>query len=215
MSTSETVELLNTQEFKLAASGAGVIVCQQRSKHSFRALLSTRAKSVGLGLGITGGGFVEINDIFAKQPGYVIETVVEAWREATEENDGFAELFPLDDFLDRAQSIATMHARTSDVNGVHGTNFYALTVTDEEWERAAALKPGPERHGPLMEVWVEFTDKVIHRCQPEVGITLRMDDGKECQSGFYHLHEKRALAHIAWHVQQGLLWAPPAERKSL
>ena len=204
-------ETLNTQEFKLAASGAGIIVCQRRSTHSFRALLSTRAASVGLGLGITGGGFVEIAEIFSQKHGYIIDTAEEAWREATEENVDFEKLFPLDEYLERVQSVSTMHVRVNDVNGVHGTNFYALTVTDEEWEKALALPPGDERFGPLMEIWVDFTDKVVHRNRPEEAITLYMDDGKEVESGFYHQHELRALGHIAWHIQQGYLWAPPKE----
>jgi hypothetical protein len=57
---------LNTQEYKLAATGAGVIVCQQLDRYRFRALLSMRDASVGKGIGITGGGFVENGDIFTR-----------------------------------------------------------------------------------------------------------------------------------------------------
>ncbi len=199
---------LNTQRYKLAGTGAGVIICQQRSHHSFRALLSMRALSVGVGYGITGGGFVENQAIMLEKPGFVIETAEEAWRESKEENVGFDELFPLEAFLERAQSIATLHVRVDDDSGVHGTNYYALTVTDEEWERAAALASGPERDGLLIEVWLCFERTVLHRRDAEKNIQLTLPDGRVAHGGFYHQHELRALGQIAWHVQQGLLWPP-------
>lgn len=203
---------LNTQRYKLAGTGAGVIICQQRSQHSFRALLSMRALSVGVGYGITGGGFVENQAIMLEKPGFVIETAEEAWRESKEENVGFDELFPLEAFLERAQSIATLHVRIDDDSGVHGTNYYALTVTDEEWERAAALASGPERDGLLIEVWICFERTVLHRRDAEKNIQLTLPDGRVAHGGFYHQHELRALGQIAWHVQQNLLW-PPLERR--
>lgn len=202
----EPQEGRNTQKYKLAATGAGVIICQRRSDHSFRALLSMRALSVGVGYGITGGGFVENEDIMLEEFGFVVETAKEAWRESHEENIGFDTLFPFEEFLERAQSIATLHVRTDDEGGVHGANYYALTVSDEEWEKAAVLEPGPERNGPLIEVWVCFEQTVLHRRDAEKHIQLMLPDGRVAQGGFYHRHELRALGQIAWHVQQGLLW---------
>lgn len=202
--------LLNTQRYKLAATGAGVILCQQRSQHSFRALLSMRTLSVGVGYGITGGGFVENGSIFAQPRGFVIQTAEEAWRESTEENLGFAELFPLEEFLERAQLVSALHVRIDDENGVHGCNYFALTVTDEEWEQAALLAPGPERDGPLIEMWVCFEDVVLHRSEAEIQIRLLLPDGREAHGGFYHQHELRALGQIAWHVQKSRLWQPTA-----
>jgi hypothetical protein len=196
------------EKYAYAANGAGIIVCQQRSKHSFRALLSNRMPVVGMGLGITGGGFVEVAKMLKRPVGTIAETVLDARRESHEENKGFYRLFTIDMILERAQPIASLLVRTGDINKVHATNYYALTVTDKEWDRVAALPPGPERHGPLFEVWVDFTDKVIRRREPEVGLTLMLDDGKICEGGFYHKHELRALGMIAWHIQQGRLWAP-------
>ena len=196
--------------YMYAANGAGIIVCQMRSKHSFRALLSNRMPSVGMGLGITGGGYVEIKTVFAKPVGTIAETALDAQRETWEENLGFEALFSEEELLERAQPIASLLVRTNDINKVHSTNYYALAVTDEEWDRVATLPPGPERHGPLFEVWVDFTDQVIHRTTPEVALTLMLDDGKVCEGGFYHKHELRALGMIAWHIQQGYLWSPPA-----
>jgi hypothetical protein len=167
--------------------------------------LSIRAASVGPGLGITGGGFVEIGDIFAKPVGYLIETAAEAWRETKEENKNFERVFPLRTFLERAQSIATMHIRVNDGNGVHGTNFFALTVTDAEWDAVAALEPGEERDGSLKEIWCN-TIGPVSRLNPEECINLSLPDGSVCPYDFYHKHERRAFGHIAWHVQHGRLW---------
>jgi hypothetical protein len=198
------------KKYAYAANGAGIIVCQQRSRNTFRALLSNRMPVVGMGLGITGGGFVEVAEMLGKPVGTIAETALDARRESHEENIGFYDVFDEQELLERAQPIASLLVRTDDINKVHATNYYALSVTHDEWERVAALPPGPERHGPLFEVWVDFTDKVIRRLEPEVGLTLMLDDGKICEGGFYHQHELRALGMIAWHIQTGRLWAPPA-----
>lgn len=206
---SEVQASATEETYMYAANGAGIIVCQQRSKHSFRALLSNRMPSVGMGLGITGGGYVDIVNVFEKPVGSIAETALDAQRESYEENLGFEQLFTEEELLCRAQPVASLLVRTADINKVHATNYYALAVTEEEWDKVAALPPGPERHGPLFEVWVDFTDQVIHRVTPEDGLTLRLDDGKICEGGFYHKHELRALGMIAWHIQQGYLWGSP------
>jgi hypothetical protein len=200
---------LNTQKYKLAATGAGVIICQQMNHCAFRALLAMRSSTVGSGFGITGGGFVENGEIFLKQkPGFIIETAAEAWRETNEENPGFEEIIPLDNFLNRVQSISTLHVRVDDENGVHGTNFYAITVTDAEWEAIAALGGSDEREGALIEAWCEFYGLTLRRQDPETGIRLADPNGAYLRGEFYHKHELRALGQIAWHVQHGRLWQP-------
>ncbi len=207
---------LNTQKYKLAGTGAGVIICQQMSPNAFRALLSMRSSTVGLGLGITGGGFVENGAIFLKRkPGYIIETAAEAWRETREENRGFGKVIPRKKFIERGQPISSLHVRVDDENGVHGTNFFALTVNDDEWSAIAMLKGSRERKGPLLEVLVDFQSATLERLKPEKKIRLWNPDGKLLRGAFYHKHELRALGQIAWHVQQGLLWAPPAQRSLL
>jgi hypothetical protein len=201
---------LNTQLYKLAGTGAGVIVCQKKSRNGFRSLLSMRTSLVGIGLGITGGGFVENGAIFLyEKPGYIIETAAEAWRETREENPGFEEIVPLNEFVDRAQSISTLHVRVDDENGVHSANFYALTVTDDEWNAIALLKGNDERDGMLIEVWCEFYGRTLYRQNAGASVRLATADGLTLKSDFYHKHELLALGQIAWHVQQGFLWDPP------
>jgi hypothetical protein len=203
-----SVEPPNTQKYRLAATGAGMIVCQERSRHTFRALLAMRARVVGVGYGITGGGFVEQADIFSKPFGFVRLTAEEAWRETVEENPGFESIISLEDFLERAQSISSLHVRVNDDCGIHGANYYALTVTDEEWDLIAVLPASAERDGQLIEVYVDFTNKVLHRHDSEKHITLMLPDGRAACGGFYHKHEMHSLGQIAWHIQQGFLWKP-------
>lgn len=198
----------NTKKYRLAANGAGIVVCQQRSTHSFRALLSMRSRVVGVGYGITGGGFVELKDIFKQPVGYVTQTAEEAYRESFEENLGFKELISLEDFLERAQSISTFHVRVNDLSCIHGTNYYALTVTDEEWDLIAALPGSNEREGALIEVWGDFIDTVLHRNNAHEQLSLLLPDGRPAYGGFYHKHEELVFGQIAWHVQQGYLWKP-------
>ena len=208
MSETQTAKPLNTQLYKLAATGAGVIVCQPISPTSFRSLLSRRAAQVGSGFGITGGGFVENGAIYAKSPGFMVETVAEAWRETVEENPGFEIVFPLDVFIERAQSIATLHVRVDDENGVHGTNYFVLTVTDIEWNRVAQLRAGEEREGELLEVVCNFDSMPFLRVDAQRHISLYEKlSGPLSFDAFFHQHEVRALAQIAWHVQKGRLWS--------
>ena len=198
----------NTTKYRLTANGAGIVVCQQRSKHSFRVVLSMRSRLVGVGYGITGGGFVELQNIFEQPVGYVTQTAEEAYRESFEENLGFKAIISLEDFLERAQSICTLHVRVDDLSGTHGTNYYALTVTDEEWDLIAALPGSNERDGPLIEVWGDFTDKVLHRNNAHEQLSLLLPDGRPAYGGFYHKHEEHVFGQIAWHIQQGYLWKP-------
>ena len=208
MSETQTAKPLNTQLYKLAATGAGVIVCQPISPTSFRSLLSRRAAQVGSGFGITGGGFVENGAIYAKSPGFMVETAAEAWRETVEENPGFEMIIPLNEFIERAQSIATLHVRVDDENGVHGTNYFALTVTDIEWNLVAQLRAGVERQGELIEVICSFDLAPFLRVDAQRHISLYEKlSGPLSFDAFFHQHEVPALAQIAWHLQKGRLWS--------
>jgi hypothetical protein len=137
----------------------------------------------------------------------VVETAAEAWRETVEENPGFEDIFDLNHFIRRAQSIASFHVRVDDVNGVHGTNYYALHVTDAEWNAIAQLPPSAERTGSLLTVICESGTVPVHRIAPSVGLTFQHESGELCIPRFYHGHELRALGMIAWHIAHGRLWS--------
>jgi hypothetical protein len=136
----------------------------------------------------------------------IVETIDEAWRENTEENEGFEKLFPLDLFRARAQCVASLHVNTGDESVVHGTNFYAVAVTNAEWEEASRLAGSEERSGSLRQVVMKIATPVLLRTEPEVGIQLSVDGADVPRSAFYHQHEYRAIAMIAWHHQNGKLW---------
>ena len=201
----------NQIPFRRVASGVGVIICQQLSRHSFRTLLARRPESFGLGLGVTGGGFVDNDRLYFEHlPGTVVDTATETWRKAVEKNPGFEEIFSLEHFLERLHPIVAQHVRVDDENEIHATTFYALTVTDKEWSRVLELPSTDTRFGEPFEITVTFTDKVLKRTgNPENTLALYMPDGREPKdSGFHYRHELVALGQIAWHVQEGLLWPP-------
>ena len=196
---------LNTQRYKLAATGAGVILYRVVDDATIELLLSVRSAVVGEGYGITGGGFVENGDIAKLPKRSIIETIDEAWREAMEENRLFDLLFPLNLFRERAQCVASLHVNTGDESVVHGTNFYAVAVTDAEWEKASRLSGSDERSGALRRVVMKITAPSLSRTEPEIGIQMSFN-GEDISAAFYHHHEVRAIAMIAWHLQNGKLW---------
>ncbi len=199
-------------QWKLAASGAGVIICQPIDTY-LRVLLSMRAKNVGYGHGITGGGFVECGDIDQMPIGTVVQTADEAYREAHEENAGFETVISKDSFLERAQPVSLIHARVHDENRVHTANMFALRVSGSEWNQFASLRPGvdaagtEEREGGLMEYIIRWGETVIDRRNPEDYVTIANRAGRQLRmNNFFHPHEFHAIAAIAWHQQNGKLW---------
>jgi hypothetical protein len=205
--------LLNPLHWKLAASGAGVIVYQVLAANCLRVLLSRRASNVGVGLGITGGGFVECLAIDKSPVGTVVQTSDEAHREGREENAGFETVVSEDEFLERAQPIATLHVRTADENRVHGVTMFALRARDDaEWNAFAALPPGVDEHGrlerdgELLSYTLEWYP-VISRREPELSIMLTSTDGVMAEAeDFFHRHEFHAIASIAWYAHNNKLW---------
>ncbi|MEK7639273.1 MAG: hypothetical protein AAB388_03890 [Patescibacteria group bacterium] len=198
---------LNRQDQKLAASGAGVIVFNQKDDY-IKVLLARRSKKVGAGLGITGGGFAQCDEIDQQPVGTIIYTADEAYRETCEENAGFAEIISADDFLERAQPVTLIHVRVADDNRVHVASFFALRVTDIEWDAMKQLRPGgdDERAGPLLESLVRW-DQNITRRQPERYVSIELVTGEVVgMADFWHKHEVRAIASIAWHAQHKRLW---------
>ena len=202
----------NQQQWKMAASGSGVIVCR-RIEGGLEVLLSMRAKIVGEGLGITGGGFVKCDALLGKPIGTVIQTADEAFGEACEENGGFETVISKDSFLERAQSVSQIHARIDDLNEVHVANMYALRAeSTAEWNQFKALPPGiedggkSERSGPLLSRVVRWWSPIDRR-EPERYVTITNAEGRQSLiSDFYHPHEFHAIAAIAWHEQNGKLW---------
>lgn len=202
----------NQQQWKMAASGAGVIVCR-RIEAGLEVLLSMRAKIVGEGLGITGGGFVKCDALLEKPIGTVIQTADEAFGEACEENGGFENVISKDAFLERAQPVSLIHARIDDPNEVHVAAMYALrAVSTAEWNQFKALPPGiedggkSERIGPLLPRVVRWSSPIDRR-EPERYVTIANSEGRQSRiSDFYHPHEFHAIAAIAWYEQRGYLW---------
>ncbi|MEY2665274.1 MAG: hypothetical protein RLZZ480_379 [Candidatus Parcubacteria bacterium] len=200
-------------EFKRAASGAGVVVFQMLALRTMRILLSVRTKDVGPGFGITGGGYVKINDIDLLPVGTVVQNADQAHLESLEENGGFENVISADEFLERAQPIMVAHVRTPDVNRVHGVTQYALRVrNDAEWDAFAVLPPGVdddgniEREGPLVECIMTWTSDISRRT-PEQSVAFAYPDGSPLDvASFFHKHEVHGIATIAWHAENGKLW---------
>ena len=207
------VALLNTQEHKRAASGAGVVVFQLLDERVIRLLLSVRTKDVGPGFGITGGGYVKVNAIYGMLVGSIVQTADEAHLESLEENGGFEKVISADEFLERAQPITTILVRTPDLNQVHDVTMYALCAKDDaEWEAIAVLPPGVdidgkvEREGPLLECIMTWESDISRRT-PEQAVSFAYADGSPLDvTGFFHKHEVHGIATIAWHAENERLW---------
>lgn len=184
---------LNHQLFKLAAPGCGVICFRENPSdpNALEVILSERAASVGTGLGITGGGFVECGAIFAEKAGFISQSVDEAYRECCEENPGFETIMPIQAFRERAQLVASFCVRANDANGVHACTYFALFLHDDEWAKVLALPPSDERVGSLKVAklsWVR--DKLIE-----------LEDADK----FFHKHELQAFEAMAQLAMRGKL----------
>ena len=204
------VPLLNKGLYKLGASGAGIIVFEKLSPTKVRLLLTKRTALVGAGLGITGGGYIELGDIAAMDDFTIVDTAEGAYRENVEENLGFGELFTLESFLEAAQPMAQLQVSTPvtvhDKSGVHTTNFYGINSTTQTFEAIADLKGNDERSGDLIETILEIGDTRVSRSFPEMDVHLSINGGKPLvASDFYHRHELRAIASIGWHLQEDYL----------
>ena len=201
---------LNHQKFKLAAPGAGAIVYQAKDAY-LRVMLSMRTANVGSGYGITGGGFIECNDIDASPAGTIMLAVDEAFRECCEENAGFEGVVDQDSFMIRAQSVNPLVSRSDDINRVHVANMFALRVNDSEWKQIAALPPGidgkglPEREEGMCEFFLRW-DGVIDPRQPERYVSV-VDSSGACitAADFCHAHEFYVITTLAWMQQNGRL----------
>ena len=212
---SETA-LLETKEYRRAASGAGVVVFQMLDERVMRILLSLRSKDVGTGFGITGGGYIKVNAIYGMLIGSIVQTADEAHLESLEENGGFEKVVSADEFLERAQPITTILVRTPDLNQVHDVTMYALCAKDDaEWEAIAALPPGVdidgkvEREGPLLECIMTWGSDISRRT-PEQAVSFAYADGQSLDvAGFFHKHEVHGIATIAWHAEKERLWLWP------
>ena len=203
---------VNHQKFKLAAPGTGIIACsaengQWQKISSLKVMLSMRDASVGVGYGITGGGFVECSTIDALPIGSIVDIAFDAYRENSEETENFISFITSGEFSDRVQSITNVGVKTGDMNRVHACMFYSLALTEPEWEQLRILPPGPERNGPFIEATLAWSSG-INRSEPERYITLVDASGKVLNEGFYHRHEIRAFGLLAWHAAQGKLWHP-------
>jgi hypothetical protein len=206
---SSTEVKINHQKFKLCASGTGVIVYQFVGPTCIRILLAMRDKGVGRGHGVTGGGFVECKHIHKSPAGSLFQTADEAHREANEENPGFAEIIPADDFIERAQAISSVHARTDDINEIHAVTMFGLrATTDNEFKRFKNLAAGTEREGSLMEYLMHWdSDIKIDRREPERYVRIVNHEREPViQEDFWHKHEMHTIACIAWHAQNQHLW---------
>ena len=184
---------LNHQLFKMAAPGCGAIAFRDTdAPNTLEVILSERAAKVGPGYGITGGGFVECGDIYKEEAGFISLSADEAHRELREENPGFENIISLEDFRKRAQLVCSFNVKANDVNGVHACTYFALRLTNTEWDQVMALPPSDERVGMLKSAKLRWNDSG----------TINLDGADK----FFHKHELKAFEAMAAHAQQGRLF---------
>lgn len=190
--------MLNHQNNKLAAPGAGIIAFTRTHLGEVKVLLSRRAESVGEGFGITGGGFVECGDVFSSPVGTVVPLTHEAYREGVEENPGFDKVISRDEFNRRARHLTSFAVRTDDANGVHVATYYGLELDKGEFEKVAALPPSDERVGDLIVADLSWTSESLQASTPEAQINM------EGMDRFYHQHELYAFVALAKLLERDL-----------
>ena len=188
--------MLNHQNYKLAAGGAGLIAFTQCDHGSVNVLLSQRDESVGKGWGITGGGFLNLDDFIAQPAGAILPLTHEAYREAVEENPGFENIIPRDEFDSRAFHLTAFAVRTTDQHHVHIVSYYGLELNDDEFSRVKTLPPSEERVGALIATQLSWTQESLRKHNTLERFYM---SGKE---KFYHQHELYAFSALAEKMAQ-------------
>ena len=183
--------MLNHQNYKLAAGGAGMIAFTRLPNGTINVLLSRRDKSVGEGLGITGGGFLNLDEFMAQPAGAILPFIHEAYREAVEENPGFEHVISGDAFEKRAFHLTSFAVRTADQHGVHVVSYYGLELDKHEFECVKALPPSEERVGDLIAADLSWRQESLANKNPLDRFDMH---GKE---NFYHQHELYAFSALA------------------
>ena len=188
--------MLNHQNYKLAAGGAGLIVFTRTENGAVKVLLSQRDASVGEGLGITGGGFLNLDEFNQQPAGNILPLTHEAYREGVEENPGLEKIINRDDFAARARHLTSFAVRTTDQHGIHIVCYYGLELSQDEFNAVQALPPSEEREGALIAADLSWTKESLEKND----LLARFEMvGKE---SFYHQHELyafSALTHMLAH----------------
>lgn len=190
--------MLNQQTYKMAAGGAGLIAFSRIDERQIQVLLSERAQSVGKGLGITGGGFVECDDVYNSPVGTIVPLTHEAYREGVEENPGFEKVLSLRGFDRRSQYLTSFAVRTDDANGVHIVCYFGLELSDAEFEAVSDLPPSDERVGALVATDLNWTPESLQADTPQAQINMAGMDR------FYHQHELHSFVALAKLLERGI-----------
>ena len=190
--------MLNHQNYKLAAGGAGMIVFTRLPNGTINVLLSRRDKSVGEGLGISGGGFLNLDEFTSQPAGAILPLTQEAYREAVEENPGFDHIITGDMFDKRAFHLTSFAVRTADQHGAHIVCYYGLELDEEEFAQVKALPPSEERVGDLIATDLSWRQENLADKNPLERFDMY---GKE---KFYHQHELYAFSALAEKLASGI-----------
>lgn len=204
--------------FPKLAGGTGFIAFRRvsRKKHSLQLLLSKRTDLANVGyavptsgrFGITGGGFVDCDEVLKLEVGDYEETLFHAYREGHEENKGFESIITERDFFERSQPLPPINVRTSDINRGHICMYNALEViSTDEWDQLRRTPPSSERDGYLQRVSLSWRVD-IERQDPQRFISLiDQETGFDIEMGdFFHQHELYALGMMAYWEHTGRLW---------
>ena len=183
--------MLNHQNYKLAVGGAGLIVFTRAENGPVKVLLSQRDASVGEGLGITGGGFLNLDEFYQQPAGSILPLTHEAYREGVEENIGFEKVISRGVFACRARHLTSFAVRTTDQHGIHIVCYYGLELNQEEFDAVQALPPSDERVGELIVADLSWTKESLEKNDPLARFEMV---GKE---RFYHQHELYAFSALA------------------
>lgn len=190
--------MLNQQQYKMAAPGAGMIAYCREAPRQVTVLLSQRSEKVGAGLGITGGGYLNCDEFMNQPPESRLLFSAEAYRESVEENPGFEKIFSEQGFMRRARQLTAFAVRKDDHHGIHAVCYFGLELTYEEYDEVLALPPGDERVGELIPVTMSWSAESL---QNEDALSRIQMDGKD---KFYHAHEVYAFVALAERLEHDI-----------
>lgn len=165
--------------------GGGIFYMRGPKPNSLLVGCAPRAATVGIGNGISFGGYAEVAAILAKAVGKVQMMSTEILREAREELPGINKVIRTKELKRRLVYLTSFMVRTADINQVHNPVYFGIPVTGGEAAKISTLKPGKETRGPIVFTLLEWPPEKPGRSKLHTREKL------------YHKHERLAFKTLA------------------
>lgn len=185
-------------QFPQAGPGSGYIFYRKVGLRHLRVLLATRSALVGVGSGISCGGWFELAAMLGSADGTTVTDQQSAAREGWEEIPGLFTVLPEALLEANSQPIygAAIYKPNDRYGNIfHKANFLGMSITETEEAALCKLPKSNETSAPLRAVDIRWNVD-----NPAADDLIGLPDN------FHHPHERDAFASLARLDDDGRLW---------